>query len=140
MPHPHIAAVALAFMALARPAAAEGGEIAGSYRIGFTQAADNCDDEALTLERSRLTIESQDGEGIAVKLPDVAAMRGKERANGQFRAEARSDDSPIDGTEAHYSVAGRVNEGEMRIVFIAEYYRDDKPLCTQSWGGEGSAE
>ena len=137
--HISMAVVALGLLSAARPASAQPDEIAGSYEVAFDAVADNCDADGLSLDESQLIIESR-GEGrLVARIPGVPAMSGTERRGGQFRAEVRSSDSAVDDSTARYSIAGRARGGQVRLVFIVEYYRSDKPLCTQSWSGSGSA-
>jgi hypothetical protein len=136
---PHLLLTAiLALATFASPAAAEG-DVGGSYEVVFTEVADNCDQDALTLARSPLFIDKRRADQLVVRLPGVPAMTGSERRGGQFRAEVSSRHSPIPETRARYSVAGRVREGQIQLVFIAEFYRGDRPLCTQSFSGVGAA-
>jgi hypothetical protein len=136
---PHLLlTAALALATLASPAAAAG-DVGGSYEVVFTEVADNCDQEALTLARSPLVIDKRRADQLVVRIPGVPAMTGSERRGGQFRAEVSSRHSPIAETRARYSVAGRVREGQIQLVFIAEFYRGERPLCTQSFSGAGAA-
>ena len=139
---PHMTAASLAILVLigfAGSAAAEPGDVAGTYTVTFANVANNCHEDALKLERSRLTLETRGDDRLVARIPGVAAMTGTERQGGQFRADVRSGATEIEGTRARYSVAGRVRGGDIQLVFIAEYYRGDRPLCTQSWSGSGSA-
>jgi hypothetical protein len=136
---PHLLlAAASALVALAVPSAAQG-DIGGSYEVVFTEVADNCEQEALSIARSQLSIETRRTDQLVVRIPGVPAMSGSERRGGQFRAEVSSGHSPIQNTRARYSVAGRVREGQIQLLFIAEFYRGDRPLCTQSFSGTGAA-
>jgi hypothetical protein len=138
-PHLLLVAAALGLAALVRPAAAHASDVAGTYDVTFAEVANNCEQEALTLDKSRLTIEGREGDRLVARIPGVPAMTGAERRGGQFRAEVRASSSPIADARARYSVAGRVRGGQAQFVFIAEYYRGARPLCTQSWSGAGGA-
>lgn len=121
----------------AAPAYAE--EVEGTYPVALNEVANNCEDGGLDVETGELELRGVEGGGVTASLAELPEMTGSERQGGQFRAEVRTSDSPIEDTVAEYSVAGRVRAGELeQLVLIAEYYRSERPLCTQSWNGESA--
>lgn len=132
-----IAACALAASA---PAAADTeSTIAGTYRVALTEVVDSCDEGGLEIDEAELRLRSEGGGEVTAELSSLPTLAGSERNGGQFRVEARAGESPIENAAGQYELAGRVRAGEVEsLVLVAQYFRDDEPLCTQSWSGAGA--
>ena len=68
----------------------------------------------------------------------VPILSGTVSRGGKFQAEVKRGKTAISGVDGRYSIAGRVDGTAIQFLFIAEYYRADKPLCTQSWTATGA--
>ena len=54
-----------------------------------------------------------------------------------LKATSKLGPTSIEGLDGKFSVAGHVDDGVLSLVFVAEYYAQKKPLCTQSWNISG---
>ena len=136
----HTIAAAALSVVLTYPAVAVGEELSGTYPVALTEVANNCDADAITLDTEELTLRSAGDDEIAARLSTIPEMTGEKRRGGRFRAEVQTQDSPIDDAEAAYSIAGRIRGDRVQqLILIAEHYRDDRPLCTQSWNGRADS-
>lgn len=111
---------------------AETPSVAGSYAASFDEVANNCDATGMKLERATVQV-TQDGRSIAIGIPKVPTMRGRLGRRGKLRAEV----PPGANARGRFAISGRIDDEELHMVFIAEYYRGEKPLCTQSWNVTG---
>lgn len=134
-------------LAGARPAAAQprptpspATTIAGTYTATFQAVSNNCKDTGMSLREAPVEI-SQSGErAVMVTVPSVPIMRGVVNRGGKFKADTKKGKTAIAGLDGRFSVAGRVDDKGIQLLFIAEYYRAGKPLCTQSWNASGPRE
>ena len=74
---------------------------------------------------------------VSVTIPSVPIMSGVVSRGGKFRAVAKRGKTATKGVDGKFSVAGRVEKGNIQFLFIAEFFEGDKPLCTQSWNASG---
>ena len=74
---------------------------------------------------------------LVVDIERVPLMNGAAPRGGKLRAASKLGPSSIQGLDGKFSVAGRVDNGVLQLVFVAEYYVKTKPLCTQSWNVSG---
>jgi hypothetical protein len=44
----------------------------------------------------------------------------------------------VEGMDGKFSVAGRVQNGVLQLVFVGDYSTKGKALCTQSWNITGA--
>ena len=68
-------------------------------------------------------------------------MVGVPQKNGQINAKTlKVVSTTVQGLAGKYRVAGRVENGQLSLVLVAEYVResDHKPYCTQSWNVTGT--
>lgn len=130
----------LVLAALAAPAAADKVEpnVAGTYEVKYEDVANNCTaaNTGISLARGTLKIDKK-GKNITVDVQRFDVMSGTAAKGGKLRATSKIGMSPIDGTTAKASVAGRVEDTLIQLVFVVEYYVGKKPLCTQSWNVSG---
>jgi hypothetical protein len=125
----------------AQPAKQEGGaDVSGSYDVRFEEIANNCTDTGMQLRTGSFTLTQKRGRELEVSFSLTPIMYGKVNEDGKFRAEAKKGGTAIRGVDGQFSVAGRVNVSDraIQLVFIAEYYRGNTPLCTQSWNASGA--
>ncbi len=122
-------AVGIAGSALAQPRAAE----RTTFEVTYQSVADDCAGQGMTLDRGQVTLR-QNGEQVDIDVSGVGTLRGTRGAQGRFKAQGsgalRGD------LESRLSVSGRA-DGQIQMIFIAEFYRGKKPVCTQSWSGQG---
>ena len=138
-----IATLALAAAALAAaPAHADKGDkgdaksaVAGTYDVKYDEVSNNCTNVGMTFTRGTLAIE--DKKTLSVNIDLVPIMVGSEPKAGKLKAQSKLGPSVIQGLDGKFSVAGRVDDGVLQFVFVAEYYVKGKPLCTQSWNVSG---
>ena len=130
----------LVVAALAAPAAADKTEpdVAGTYEVKYEDVANNCTaaNTGISLARGTLKV-TKKGKAITVDVQRFDVMSGTAAKGGKLRASSKIGMSPIDGTTAKASVAGRVEDSLIQLVFVVEYYVGKKPLCTQSWNVSG---
>jgi hypothetical protein len=111
--------------------------VAGKYAATFQEVASNCSGIGMSLRSSTVEL-SQSGErNVQVTLPSVPIMRGVVSRAGKFKAEAKRGKTAIQGVDGRFSIAGRVDDKGIQFLFIAEYYRGNRPMCTQSWNASG---
>ena len=138
-----IATLALAAAALAAaPAHADKGDkgdaksaVAGTYDVKYDEVSNNCTNVGMTFTRGTLVIENK--KTLSVNIDLVPIMVGSEPKAGKLKAQSKLGPSVIQGLDGKFSVAGRVDDGVLQFVFVAEYYVKGKPLCTQSWNVSG---
>ncbi len=124
------ASVAALCLAATSPALAQE---AGSFQATFTKVVDNCD-QGLSLSKASLTI-SKNERSITVRIDELPALAGKAGKRGKLRAEAKGKGN---GMDVRYGLNGRVSDGQLQAVFVAEYFKGKAPVCTQSFRVVGS--
>jgi len=111
--------------------------VGGKYTASFQEVANNCSGMGMNLRSAAIEL-SQSGErNVQVSVPGVPIMRGVVSRAGKFKAEAKRGKTAIQGVDGRFSVAGRVDDKGIQFLFIAEYYRGGRPMCTQSWNASG---
>ena len=111
------------------------GDVAGTYDVKYDEVSNNCTTTGMTFTRGTLKIEQK--KNVVVNIDLVPIMQGSEPKAGKIKATSKMGPSVIQGLDGRFSVAGRVDEGVLQLVFVAEYYVKGKPLCTQSWNVAG---
>jgi hypothetical protein len=110
------------------------------YDVTFEGVTSNCTkDRVLALAKGSLVISSTDKEiklrleRAAVTMPELV---GSQRRGGKIKADATATDAQ--GRRQRLTASGRVEDGAIQLLFIAELY-DDKggSLCSQSWNVTG---
>ncbi len=124
-------ATALLCLAVASPASAQE---AGSFKAKFTKVVDNCE-SGLDLSKASLSISKTD-RNISVLIDSLPPLTGKAGKRGKLRAEAKGKGN---GMDARYGLNGRVSDGALQAVFVAEYFKGETPVCTQSFRVVGKA-
>jgi hypothetical protein len=123
---------------LAFPAHADDeSSIVGEYRVKFEEVQNSCSSTGMTLDKSTVEITAGKRKRIDVTIPMVPLMKGVASKGGKFKAKARLGATAIQGVKGKFSASGRVSDDVIQMVFIAEYFRGDNPLCTQSWNASG---
>ncbi|MCG8423219.1 MAG: hypothetical protein MJE77_35405 [Proteobacteria bacterium] len=127
----------LALLAVATPVVPVGQAFAqavssGSYAVTFEAISNSCEEVGLRLTNGTLQL-TRKGKMVEVDIPGVPSMKGKLRRGSTFRAEARQARAGAEGIRGRFSAAGRASDKRVQLVFVAEFYRGKKPLCTQSW-------
>jgi len=111
------------------------GDISGTYDVKYDEVSNNCTNVGQSFTRGTLKIDEK--KGLVVNIDLVPIMQGSEPKAGKLKATSKLGPSVIQGLDGKYSVAGRVDDGVLQLVFVAEYYVKSKPLCTQSWNVSG---
>ena len=131
--------VAASIIALGGVAGAE--PVAGVYEVKYEMSANNCTSELLKFQRGDLKIDIK-GNQLSVDIERVPMMTGVPSKAGKITAKSKPQGghTAIAGMDGVFSVAGRVQNGLLSLVFVGEYKTsaDHKPLCTQSWNISGT--
>ena len=148
MAHIKALAMAVALFGLALPgtSSAEGlraqpmqvKDAVGEYQTKFEEVSNNCKNTGINMSKATVKLERVKGRSIALTVPLVPFLRGAVRKGGKFRAKAKKGKTAIRGVDGRFSAGGRVGDGKIQFVFIAEYFRGKQPLCTQSWNATGT--
>lgn len=113
-------------------------DIGGVYDVTYEEVTNNCSGVGMALSRSALTIDQKKGSSaLTVTIPMVPDMTGSLGKNGKFKASSKRGRSAVQGLDGKHAVGGRVDNGLIQVVFIAEYFKGNKPFCTQSWNVSG---
>jgi hypothetical protein len=132
--------VAVVLCLLAGPVIADKDpNIIGTYDVKYEEVANNCTtaNTGIALQRGTLKV-GKKGKTVTVDIQRFELMSGSQAKGGKLKATSKVGMSPIDGTTAKASVAGRVEENLIELVFVVEFYVDKKPLCTESWNVSGA--
>lgn len=132
----------LAGLIVATPAPADAQSkkvrVAGTYNVTYEDLANNCTQVSFTMTKGTLSISKKTAsDRVTVRIPTLPSMKGKS-TDGTFRAKVKRGPTSIDGVEGKFSATGKVINGSLEMVLMAELYMDRKPLCTQSWNVKGT--
>jgi hypothetical protein len=120
--------------AQARPAVPR---VEGKYAATFQEVANNCSGIGMNLRSATVELFQSGERTMQVTIPSVPFMRGVVNQAGKFKADARRGKTATEGVDGRFSIAGRVDDKGIQFLFIAEYYRGSRPMCTQSWNASG---
>ena len=123
--------------ASAQPKTGEAVRVAGSYKASFSSVANNCDGVGMNIASAQVELHESAGRKVSVTIPAVPIMKGSVNRAGKFKASVKRGKTAIQGVDGRFSAAGRVAKDNLQLLFIAEYFKGDKPLCTQSWNASG---
>lgn len=111
--------------------------VAGKYSASFAEVSNNCSGVGMSLRDTTVELSQSGDRTVQVTVPSVPIMKGVVNRGGKFKAEARRGKTAIEGVDGRFSVAGRVDDKGIQLLFIAEYFRGARPMCTQSWNASG---
>jgi hypothetical protein len=114
--------------------------VTGTYAVKYEEMASNCSPPPVALGKGKLTIEVRKS-SLEVNADLIPLMYGVPQKNGQINAKTlKAKSTTVQGLAAKYRVAGRVENGQLTLVLVAEYIRESngKPYCTQSWNVTGA--
>ncbi len=130
---------AFTLLALAAPAMAE--PVAGVYEVKYELSSNNCSSELLKFQRGDLKIDIKSNT-MSVDIERIPLMNGAPTKTGKITAKSKpkGGHTPVSGMDGVFSVAGRVQNGLLSLVFVGEYFTEvgHKALCTQSWNISGT--
>lgn len=132
--YPLLLGIAGALVLLTGTAAAQ----EATYTVTFEEVTSNCDKQAaLSLGKGPLRITRQ-GENVQIYIPaaGVPVLRGTQRKGGKLKGAAKEDGAG--GIRKRYTASGRADDGQIQILFIAELFRGDTSVCSQTWNVTGS--
>lgn len=112
-------------------------DVLGGYDVRYEEVSSNCDTTSIALARGSLDITKKKSQ-LVVDIQRFPLMYGAFGRGGKVRATSKIAPSSIQGVDGKFSVAGRVDEGVIQLVFVAEYYVSGKPLCSQTWNVSGA--
>ncbi len=127
--------------ALVSTASAE--DAAGTYDVKFDEMGHNCNPPPVALGRGKIEITTnRKKNSLVVNIATIPVMDGVVQKSGRINAKTLKGAvaTTVQGLDAKYSIAGKVEEGGMlQLVLVAEYIKHDdkKPYCTQSWNVTG---
>jgi hypothetical protein len=125
--------------ALCAPALAE--PVVGTYEVKYELSSNNCSSELLKFQRGELKIDVK-ANNLSVDIERIPLMNGAPTKVGKITAKSKpkGGHTPVSGMDGVFSVAGRVQNGLLSLVFVGEYFTEvgHKPLCTQSWNISGT--
>lgn len=113
-----------------------GNDVLGVYDVRYEEVSSNCEQTSIAMSRGTIDITKKKSQ-IVVDILRFPLMYGAPGKGGKVRAASKVDKSSIEGVDGKFSVAGRVDEGLITLVFVAEYYVKGKPLCSQTWNVSG---
>jgi len=122
---------------LARAEPMQAQDAVGEYSTKFEEVSNNCKNTGMTLRTAPVKVMLVKGRSIRMSIPMVPDLLGAVRKGGKFRAKAKKGRTNIQGIDGRFSTGGRFDGKTVQFVFIAEYFRGDEPLCTQSWNAVG---
>jgi hypothetical protein len=134
---PALIAALLASLTAGPAEAQEAKEVAGDYDVKYDEVANNCTDVGMNLARGTVKLSLKGKDNLVVDIERMPVMSGSISKSRKFKAASKLERTSIQGLDGKFSSAGRVDDGVLQIVLIAEYYVDKKPLCTQSWNVSG---
>jgi hypothetical protein len=132
-----VATAALLILAFASPSHAD--DVAGDYDVKYEEVANNCSKIGIALGQGKLRIRKEKNQ-LVVEIDRIPRMSGSPNKSGAVRATSKIGPSSIEKVEGKFSVAGRVDDAGLQLVFVAEYYVKGTALCTQSWNVTGARE
>ncbi|MCA9675433.1 MAG: hypothetical protein H6709_15250 [Kofleriaceae bacterium] len=114
----------------------KGDDVIGSYEVRYEEVSSNCSTTSIAMARGQLDISKKKSQ-LVVDIQRFPLMYGSFGKSGKVRASSKIAPSSIQGVDGKFSVAGRVDEGLIQLVFVAEYYVKGKPMCSQTWNVTG---
>lgn len=133
-----IAVALLATLAASPVASAQTQGVAGSYDVSVSVVANSCKKAHFRLaDKASLSV-STDIKDILLQLPQVPDLRGPLRKRGRFQARGTQRGTGSGYDSGNFSATGRANSGSIRMVLVAEFYKDGRAQCTQSWNIVGT--
>jgi hypothetical protein len=129
---PLLTTLTLGLLASLATAAAAEDDVVGGYDVKFEEVANNCTGVGMNLTRGGLTIELRKGQ-LTVDIERIPVMTGVPAKAGKLRATSKLGPTSITGLDGKFSLAGRVQEGMLQLVFVAEYFVGRQARCSQSW-------
>lgn len=138
--------VAVACLALAAPGAAAEpavAELAGSYEVAFDEVASSCGDRSLALSTATLVLGTGAGRTgereprLTLRVPGLPELEGRPAAGGRFRVAADTRRGRRARPAGRFTAAGRVADGALSMVLVAELALADDSPCAQTWNVRG---
>lgn len=136
---PSVLTVCVVALGAATPAFAQE-RVQGTYEVKYEEMASNCSPPPVSLGHGKLTVEIRKS-SLEINADLIPLMYGVPQRNGQINAKTlKAKSTTVQGLAAKYRVAGRVDNGQLTLVLVAEYIRESngKPYCTQSWNVTGT--
>ena len=108
-----------------------------TYTVTFEEVTSNCDQQtALSLGKSTLRITRQ-RENVQIHIPGagVPVLRGTQRKGGKLKGTAKEE--AAGGIRKRFTASGRADDGRLQLLFIAELFRGETSVCSQTWNVTG---
>jgi uncharacterized protein related to proFAR isomerase len=112
-------------------------DVVGAYDVKYEEVANNCSNTGMSLTRGKVNIRKEKNL-LVVDIERIPLMSGSPNKSGAVRATSKIGATVIGGVDGKFSVAGRVDDSGLQLVFVAEYYVKGSALCTQSWNLAGA--
>ena len=130
--------IAVAVLSPAVASADASDALTGRYQVAFEQVTSNCQAGGVTIDKTTVVI-SKRAPGIAVEVPKVVTMTGTAARAGRLKAASKAGKTPATSLEGKFSIAGTIDDaGKLDAIFVAEFFSEGKPVCTQSWSATGT--
>jgi hypothetical protein len=113
--------------------------VSGSYDVKFEETASNCTPPPVTMGRGKVVIEIKK-QSLTVNIELIPQLVGIPAKGGKIKAATtKVVATTVQGLDGKYTVGGRVENGILGLVLVAEYINHEtkKPYCTQSWNLSG---
>ena len=109
----------------------------GNYDVKFEEIANNCTRTGMNLRKGTVAVGKLKSD-MTLTVPMTSTMYGSPPRKGKFRVRSKLGGTGIQGVLGKFSASGRIDDGVIQFVFVAEFYTANrKPLCTQSWNASG---
>ena len=129
----------LTLMATGTEARAQTGGVAGNYDVTVKSVANSCKQGALELDQTSALTVATDVKDITLDISGAPELRGPLRNRGRFKASGKTKSKAGKSvTKGNFSATGRAKDGSIRLVLVAEFFKDGTALCTQSWNIVGN--
>ena len=112
--------------------------VAGHYQVKYDQVTSNCENTGMALVHGDLDITKRKAQTVAIDIDRLPIMAGAAAKGGRVKTTSKLGKTSIQGLDGRFSMAGSINDdGVLQMVFVAEYYLQNKAYCTQSWNVSG---
>lgn len=113
-------------------------EVTGTFDVRYDELTSNCENTGMVLTRGALEITRRKARAVAIDIDNTPIIVGSESKGGRIKGSSKLGKTSIQGLDGRFSIGGTVNaDGVLSMVFVAEYYVQGKPYCTQSWNVAG---
>lgn len=132
-----LAAVSIFSCLLVTASLALAQSIPSRYRATITYVSGSCSKEHIQLVDKGDVLLLKKAEGIVITVPGLPDMSGPLHNQVRFRVVADAPGEYGDGMRGKLTATGRFDASTVQMVLVAEYQKDRKAQCSQSWNISG---